>query len=646
MRPRRSGARRRGATRPRATWARALLAAGAGLAVTAGLYLRSAQVIARDTERQFLDLAAASITGAEHELNTYVEALISVASFAAASFPPTADGFDYVIDQTALADRYPALMGIALIERVSPEGTAQLEARLHAEGAEGFKVIADPTGRERLVITQSDDFRGRPLPRGFDVASVGGAALLEQPLDSLGVAFISVRQLAALGIPAFFMPAPTTFYAVVPVPNLRLPAARPESRRVAGWLAGPIEGARLLDHVVAQDGLAMSLSMVTADGDETVARWPDDSTVARATGPHAGRIFRSAGAVWDVDVHGAGFRAAHDGHGADVVAVAGVLLTLALATLIVVRGNARQRAAVLRGDLARHERWASTLLDSGSEPLAVFSAEGSVQYANAAAERCFGDGCDGSSLAGLGAQVDDEDRPKLERTLDELLASPGRTMRCAVHLPGKGIAGADVELAFQNLIDDPAVAGLVLTARDISEHKRVEDMLTYEASHDPLTGLANRTLLCDRLARALADGREGLQVGVLYVDLDGFKPINDALGHAAGDELLVGVARRLMGAVRAADTVARVGGDEFVVVCEALPDPATVLAVAEKIDDALATPIVAGDHAVTVSASIGVVVQPPGHDVDIADLLREADAAMYAAKAGGRHRIILSTANA
>ncbi|HEU0131119.1 MAG TPA: EAL domain-containing protein [Mycobacteriales bacterium] len=179
-----------------------------------------------------------------------------------------------------------------------------------------------------------------------------------------------------------------------------------------------------------------------------------------------------------------------------------------------------------------------------------------------------------------------------------------------------------------------AVAGF---AHDLTELRRAEDELRRRALRDELTGLANRTLLADRLDQAVARaGRtRGGSVAVLFADLDQFKLVNDSLGHEAGDALLVQVAERLAAATRPGDTVARFGGDEFVVVCEGADEAAAHL-VAEDLLGTLAEPFDLGGQPAYITASVGIAVSPPHTG---ADLMRFADAAMYDAKGRGRGRV-------
>ncbi len=184
---------------------------------------------------------------------------------------------------------------------------------------------------------------------------------------------------------------------------------------------------------------------------------------------------------------------------------------------------------------------------------------------------------------------------------------------------------------------DGAVAVVVQT--DVSWRRRLEDELSYRATHDELTGLPNRAALMEELSAALRrlDGER--QLAVLFCDLDGFKDVNDGLGHAVGDQVLVAVARRLRQRCRSADIVARFGGDEFVVVLT-VPDAAQAQAMADRIVEVLAEPIVVGDAEVASGASVGITVvasRPDGED-PVGTLLRDADTAMYQAKERGRGR--------
>jgi diguanylate cyclase (GGDEF)-like protein len=173
---------------------------------------------------------------------------------------------------------------------------------------------------------------------------------------------------------------------------------------------------------------------------------------------------------------------------------------------------------------------------------------------------------------------------------------------------------------------------------DISERKRFESELAHQATHDALTGLPNRVLLLDRLEQALQRARRHhKRVAVLFLDLDRFKVVNDSLGHSVGDRLLVSIAERLGTVVRPGDTIARFGGDEFVVLCEDLETQADAVAVAERVNAVISGPFEIDDAEVFVGVSIGIAF-PDDIEAEAGTLIRDADAAMYRAKERGRAR--------
>lgn len=220
-------------------------------------------------------------------------------------------------------------------------------------------------------------------------------------------------------------------------------------------------------------------------------------------------------------------------------------------------------------------------------------------------------------------------------------------------LTGRGNHEVDVEAMkagaadylIKGHIDPPS---LERSIRYAVERKQAEARLAYMAQYDYLTGLANRTLLMDRLTRALARAeRSDQQMGLLFLDLDRLKDINDTLGHDVGDRLLKDVAGRLSGCVRKVDTVARLGGDEFAIVLEGISHVGNVTTVAQKILDVIAQPFTLNGQEVFVTVSIGITVYPFVND-NIDNLLKDTDAAMYSAKkqGGNCYRVYTSDMNA
>jgi diguanylate cyclase (GGDEF)-like protein len=189
-----------------------------------------------------------------------------------------------------------------------------------------------------------------------------------------------------------------------------------------------------------------------------------------------------------------------------------------------------------------------------------------------------------------------------------------------------------------NLLEDPAVRGVVVNSWDVTERKVLEEQLRHQAFHDPLSGLPNRALFMDRLEHALARAeRRGNQVAVLFTDLDNFKIINDSLGHEVGDQLLVAVAERIKDCLRPEDTAARLGGDEFTILVEEVDGVRDAVRVAERIAESLQPPFSLDQHEVFSTTSIGIALSSPSQE-QAADLLRHADLAMYRAKHKGKAR--------
>jgi len=182
------------------------------------------------------------------------------------------------------------------------------------------------------------------------------------------------------------------------------------------------------------------------------------------------------------------------------------------------------------------------------------------------------------------------------------------------------------------------LSGVVIVFRDVSATRAMTEKMAFLAHHDFLTQLPNRFLLKDRITQAIeAAQRNQRHIGVLFLDLDGFKQINDSLGHATGDAVLQSAARRLIDCVRAVDTVSRLGGDEFVVLVQDCIDANAAAAVAEKILKAMDSPHCVSNLALQVTTSIGISLYPDDGK-DAQSLVKKADAAMYQAKQSGRNR--------
>jgi diguanylate cyclase (GGDEF)-like protein/PAS domain S-box-containing protein len=314
--------------------------------------------------------------------------------------------------------------------------------------------------------------------------------------------------------------------------------------------------------------------------------------------------------------------------------VIGALLVTALVVLrqvLTVRENLR----LLAETAARHnEARFRSLVQHSSDVILVTRTDGTIRFASPSAARVMG-----YDPAKLVRQVvpdllHPEDRDRASTFFRDAASSPGVTGPAEWRFRQADGSWLHGEVLATNLLHDSTVKGIVLNTRDVSERKRLEEQLTHQAFHDPLTGLANRALFRDRVSHALAVARRrGHQITVLFVDLDDFKTVNDTLGHGEGDRLLIGAAERFLACARTADTVARLGGDEFAILIEGTDGREGL---PERLGAAMAHPFTLSGNQVRVTASIGVATASAEDTAD--DLLRNADVAMYAAKRHGKGR--------
>ncbi len=276
-----------------------------------------------------------------------------------------------------------------------------------------------------------------------------------------------------------------------------------------------------------------------------------------------------------------------------------------------------------------------SLVQNASDVILVVDDAGTVRFASPSLGRVLGH----DHEAVVGHPVGDFVHPDdVERATDAVVRASlqtGTSEAQLLRVRDAADAWRHVEVVSTNLMHDPTVGGVVVTARDVTERARLEAELLHQAFHDPLTGLANRALLRDRVSHTLARGaRRSGNVAVLVLDLDDFKRVNDSLGHAAGDRLLTAISARLLHATRGADTVARLGGDEFAVLLDSVRDAHDAQLVAERVVQAVRAPVALDGTEVSVGTSVGIAVAEPGDTTE--ELLRNADVAMYRAKQMGK----------
>jgi PAS domain S-box-containing protein len=316
----------------------------------------------------------------------------------------------------------------------------------------------------------------------------------------------------------------------------------------------------------------------------------------------------------------------------------------------------------MRRRLAERDRLFQLISENAADMIAVVDMDGKRVYNSPAYEKILGyrqDELAGSSLD----QIHPDDRPRVLSAAEKArLTGRGERIEYRIrHKDGSWRVLESTASVIHGEEDKPD--GLVIVNRDVTERKRAEEALAHNAFHDSLTNLANRTLLLDRLGRALATSRRhsDFKFAVLFIDIDGFKVFNDSLGHVIGDKLLIQIAHRLTTCLRGADTIsrphgtdsefifsentlARPGGDEFAVLAEDLRNTSDAIRIAERIQERLALSFEVDGHAIVISASIGVAFNSNA-GAEAEDVLRDAEIAMYRAKHTGKaHCEVFDTA--
>ena len=318
--------------------------------------------------------------------------------------------------------------------------------------------------------------------------------------------------------------------------------------------------------------------------------------------------------------------------------VLGGAAVIVLSVFMIVR-EAANRLRSQQDALRRNEERFRSLVGNAADLIVILDTAGRLRYCSPSTERAWG----GDGARPLNGQyvlnlVHRDDLVAAGALLDQVHADPGGTITTELRLRHADGTWRDYTVIAANLLADPSVGGVVVTCHDVTDRKAYERELTRLAFHDALTELPNRALFLDRLEQALARAeRHQRSMAVLFLDLDNFKVVNDSLGHEAGDQLLAEAAQRLRSTLRTEDTAARFGGDEFAVLLEEVGGEAAAVAAAERIAASLDAPIPLDRREMFASFSIGVALSAPGRD-SAEGLLRNADLAMYRAKADGKAR--------
>jgi len=308
-----------------------------------------------------------------------------------------------------------------------------------------------------------------------------------------------------------------------------------------------------------------------------------------------------------------------------------------LLTLLVV---ARQILALR--DKARGEARFRSLVQNATDIVCVVDQHGTFAYVSPSIERVLGYDPDALRDHTAVQYVHPEDLKRVRRQWLEALGQSAQHLMFEIRVRNRAGEWEVMEVLTTNRLDDPSIQGLVINARQVTERKHLEAQLRHQAFHDALTGLPNRAQFTEQVERSLVEiSRRDAAVAILFLDLDGFKLINDSLGHAAGDAILRIVAERLVCTVRPEDRTARFGGDEFAVLVS-VSCPEQALAAADRLRSALGEPVFLDGREIVISVSIGVALAGAASSpIEAEELFRRADIAMYQAKYAGKDRVVL-----
>jgi diguanylate cyclase (GGDEF)-like protein/PAS domain S-box-containing protein len=543
-----------------------------------------------------------------------------------------------------------AVATLVVVEPVDADEVDGLVDERREDGLVDFQVREAGTG-ELAVATFEQSGGAQPFFDGLDLGAVPEArAVLDNATAGGGPTTSSVLGRLPTIEGSLLR---SGFLVVVPVYDGGVVPAAARDQALEGWAAALVDGEQLLDTALAGAEPGTEAQLVAADGEllATTARDGDTAVdLTTAAGPWRETADVGGGPPLQLTV------ALLEPPGGNrdvtepmVVLLVGAFVSVLLGALVWALAGTRASALALAAsatDTLRHsEEQFRTVVQNLSDIVLLLDEVGTIRYASPSVRALLGwppQDTVGSSLFD-GMHPDDEQLVRAAM-VDASLREPRQPVstRRLLEVRMRHADGRFQEFeATVSDVVDAEVGGLVFTAHDVSHRVATEERLAHDATHDPLTHLPNRTLLDDRLAHALDRSRRtGAQVAVLFVDLDGFKDVNDTWGHAAGDRVLTEVAGRVAASARSSDTVARIGGDEFVVVCEEAGSAGGAQTLASRILETISTPIVVGGVTHQVGASVGIALAAP-EERDATELIRRADAAMYRAKQGGRGRIAL-----
>ena len=619
--------------RPGYSWVAWLLLVAA-LAITLLLWQLSIRLVEDRTEASFKSQSLQLRTAIADRLLNYEQVLAGSAGLFAVAGEVSRDEWRAYIEKVDIERYYPGIQGIGFIRRIGVRQMAEHIASTRRNHI--FNYLVRPLGNGPdyypMVYLEPGTDRNRKA-LGYNAFSdpmhrqaMEAARNTAQPRVTGKV--VLVQEEVAEDQASFLM-----YYPVYQ--GGEAPDSRAERQRM---LSGYVFSAFRMNHLL--DGI---IGLISPFLDVKIY---DDGVISRETlmyGSNLGSLdedfsfemsqtISHGGRDWLLQTRST---PAFDYLAADprpgIVLGSGLLISFLLFGLALVLTRSRAMALTSAG---RYR----AITEGAANVTLVLSKRGQPRYASPSSRDILGLDPDHLCDLELKSQVHEEDWPGLMARFGEARQAPGKQMP-VVPLRVRDAAGhwRQMEATFTSMLRVPGVRGIVLSLRDLTQLKAAESELQQLAFYDPLTGLANRQLFRDRLDHVVHRSRRNREsAALMFLDLDGFKRINDTLGHDCGDELLKQVAQWLTGCVREDDSVARIGGDEFVVLLSRISGPEAAGKVAETILKRLCQRIRLNDHEVGVTVSIGITMIPQDSE-DPVTLMKYADLAMYRAKENGRN---------
>ena len=611
----------------------------AGLVATLLLWRLTAEQQREQSDLALDEFSLRTAVMIDERFGRYTDLLVSFQSLFQASEQVTRREFQQHFAAMNVHSRYQGVLAvqyspvIAQADKLAFEQRMRADRSLRDEGYPHFTVHPLGERAEYLPVAYCEPLAGNEVALGFDSlgSSAHGAAVRRARDGGEPVA----------SAPVTLLQGDTGVVMRLPVYRNGLPRQTVEQRRAAyaGQISGVFRAVNVMAEVLPDTLQGYRVRVEDAGPSEYEVDAPAEANrLLYDSAPHEGSFAPAmadvrehgmvvAGRLWSVQVARTSVDFWWQPYPVGVL-VGGGLVTLATFAALMSFALRYERATQIARRYGREARENAsrlkTVIDSTVDGIVTLDAAGIVCSANTAALRMFG-----------WSEPEMVGRPVGEFIDGSFGAAVGATTRETTGLRRDG-AEFPVEVAFNEmwLGDEHQFVGIV---RDISERRRTEERIRHMAQHDALTGLPNRMLLEDRLGVAMERARRDREpMALLFIDLDRFKNINDTLGHHVGDQVLCEVAHRLRSSVRQSDTVARMGGDEFVVLLPHVVGPMDCELVARKILAAMVPPMMAGAHELRITASIGVATYPEGGS-DPTHLMRHADSAMYHAKDSGRN---------